>query len=575
MCRITFPDEHQLWVHFEEKQCQAREKDPAIVQNIKELYGKAKKKIVQQEEIFEESDNATEDFSNELYGLEPSAFHPVSGIHYELIHESDNKIALSDKFDQFRLERDKRVDIRAKDINKYIVRLERLLTDLPSDPVKRRNHEQSVVPWTNEKDVPRCPSCGKGFSITRRKHHCRLCGYVMCEDCSDRVSFDLAKRLINPATLKKFNQVDKDGGELQKISGQGAKSKAQATYDGLVSNLVEFAGFTESQSNFRSCRLCKEVLSQQDQRSLNKTAPDPNLVKYYSHFRKLMNEGELMSEKYRSLSESLQDGQSTCNIEDLKVLQAQVEKIAKSVEVVSAKIENLDTKDDKTARLQQRIRSSAKNFIKDTFVGLPKVPTEEELKQIKMQKAQEATRRIEEEKKSAQEAKLKSASMKKAKQFNNDVQNKISIAKKQLFKTGGKNELKMGSGFVATASITNQEDLDEDPLGQQINNVKMFIREAKVAGKYDDARSLEMNLKLLQEEYRKLKNNEQQELVQNYEEFKDLFGKSEDELNQSNPFHESSQDDPEDSSKNPFDIEEEDNLAEDDYDKSGKNPFAE
>ena len=115
-----------------------------------------------------------------------------------------------------------------------------------------------------------------------------------------------------------------------------------------------------------------------------------------------------------------------------------------------------------------------------------------------MQKAQEATRRIEEEKKSAQEAKLKSASMKKAKQFNNDVQNKISIAKKQLFKTGGKNELKMGSGFVATASITNQEDLDEDPLGQQINNVKMFIREAKVAGKYDDARSLEMNLKLLQ-----------------------------------------------------------------------------
>ena len=46
-------------------------------------------------------------------------------------------------------------------------------------------------------------------------------------------------------------------------------------------------------------------------------------------------------------------------------------------------------------------------------------------------------------------------------------------------------------------------------------------------------------------------------------------------MNQSNPFHESSQDDPEDSSKNPFDIEEEDNLAEDDYDKSGKNPFAE
>ena len=88
--------------------------------------------------------------------------------------------------------------------------------------------------------------------------------------------------------------------------------------------------------------------------------------------------------------------------------------------------------------------------------------------------------------------------MKKAKQFNNDVQNKISVAKKQLFKAGGKNELKMGSGFVATASGTNQEDMDEDPLGQQINNLKKYIQQAKVAGKYDDARSLEMTLKLHQ-----------------------------------------------------------------------------
>jgi len=570
MCIINFPDEYQLTVHFEEKH--AREKDPVIVQNIKELYGKAKKKIVQQEEIFEESNNTTEEFSNELYGLEPSAFHPVSGIHYEIINESDNKIALSDKFDQFRLERAKRADIRAKDINKFIVRLERLLTDLPSDPVKRRNHEQSVVPWINEKDVPLCPSCAKGFGITRRKHHCRLCGGVMCEDCSDRVSFDLAQRLINPATLNKFSQGDKDG-ELQKISGQGSKSKAQATYDGLVSNLVDLAGFTDSQSNFRSCQLCKEVLSQRDQRLLVKTAPDPALVKHYSDFRELMNKGELLSEKYRSLSKSLQDGQSTCNIKELKLLQMQVLQIANSVEDVSDKIENLETKDDKTFRLQQRIRSSAKNFVKDTCVGLPKVPTEEELKLIKMQKVQEATRRIEEEKKSAQEAKLKSASMKKAKQFNNDVQNKISVAKKQLFKAGGKNELKMGSGFVATASGTNQEDMDEDPLGQQINNLKRYIQQAKVAGKYDDARSLEMTLKLHQEEYRKLKCNEQQELVQNYEEFKDLFGKSQDELNESNPFHDSSQDDNpftvEESSNNPFNLEEED-----DYDQSGKNPFA-
>ena len=47
------------------------------------------------------------------------------------------------------------------DINKFIVRLEKLMTQLPSDPVKRRSHEQKVVPWINEKDVPRCPECAR------------------------------------------------------------------------------------------------------------------------------------------------------------------------------------------------------------------------------------------------------------------------------------------------------------------------------------------------------------------------------------------------------------------------------
>jgi hypothetical protein len=40
---------------------------------------------------------------------------------------------------------------------------------------------------------------------SRRKHHCRLCGAIMCNDCSDSVSFDLANRLIHPATIAKFS----------------------------------------------------------------------------------------------------------------------------------------------------------------------------------------------------------------------------------------------------------------------------------------------------------------------------------------------------------------------------------
>ncbi len=76
----------------------------------------------------------------------------------------------------------------------------------------------------------------------------------MCNDCSDLVSFDLANRLINPATISKFNS--ENGGAA---NASPSKSKAQATYDGLVSNLVDLAGFAEAQRNFKSCQLCKEV----------------------------------------------------------------------------------------------------------------------------------------------------------------------------------------------------------------------------------------------------------------------------------------------------------------------------
>ena len=84
-------------------------------------------------------------------------------------------------------------------------------------------------------------------------------------------------------------------------------------------------------------------------------------------------------------------------------------------------------------------------------------------------------------------------------------------------------EGKIGQGFVA--SVGGQETVQDDPFGQQIHNLKQFIQQAKAAGKHDDALNLEANLKEIQAEYRKRKIEEQKELRQNYEEFKDLFSK--------------------------------------------------
>lgn len=54
--------------------------------------------------------------------------------------------------------------------------------------------EKSVVPWVNDQDVPFCPDCGNKFSIRNRRHHCRLCGSIMCKKCMEFISLPLASR---------------------------------------------------------------------------------------------------------------------------------------------------------------------------------------------------------------------------------------------------------------------------------------------------------------------------------------------------------------------------------------------
>ena len=42
----------------------------------------------------------------------------------------------------------------------------------------------SLKVWTHDDDVNDCALCKKAFSLFNRKHHCRLCGKVVCGGCS-------------------------------------------------------------------------------------------------------------------------------------------------------------------------------------------------------------------------------------------------------------------------------------------------------------------------------------------------------------------------------------------------------
>src|SRR5579871_1744389 len=71
------------------------------------------------------------------------------------------------------------------------------LTSLGGQKEQRKILEQSVVTWEEDAKVSKCPFCQQEFgSWSFRRHHCRVCGRVVCADartaCSTEVGLNVA-----------------------------------------------------------------------------------------------------------------------------------------------------------------------------------------------------------------------------------------------------------------------------------------------------------------------------------------------------------------------------------------------
>jgi len=162
--------------------------------------------------------------------LSRSAAHePVRGYWYRVCETcyksregyNDHNGFVRDHTKDFAALRRKRVDKQTLEISRLEKRLTKLTHLLANPPAEvpnasggsllvnsqrnqRKALEQSVVSWEEDTKVSKCPFCKQEFgSWTFRRHHCRICGRVVCADpqtaCSSEVGLNVANSSIAPS----------------------------------------------------------------------------------------------------------------------------------------------------------------------------------------------------------------------------------------------------------------------------------------------------------------------------------------------------------------------------------------
>ncbi|KRZ59999.1 Erlin-1, partial [Trichinella nativa] len=75
-------------------------------------------------------------------------------------------------------------------IREYEKSLEEVGVHLSQSKLKVEDLKEGLLPfvdarWVDDKNVLECQGCKQRFSVSRRKHHCRNCGGIFCQQCSE------------------------------------------------------------------------------------------------------------------------------------------------------------------------------------------------------------------------------------------------------------------------------------------------------------------------------------------------------------------------------------------------------
>ncbi|KAM9133228.1 rabenosyn-5 isoform 2-T2 [Pangshura tecta] len=392
----------------------------------------------------------------------------------------------------FKKHRAARIDHYVVEVNKLIIRLEKLTSfdRTNTESAKIRAIEKSVVPWVSDQDVPFCPDCGNKFSIRNRRHHCRLCGSIMCKKCMELVSLPLASKLTSASKEALASHT----------SPNSSPNSIHGSRRGSISSVSSVSSVLDEKDDdrIRCCRHCKDTLLKREQQ-IDEREYTPDIVKLYEKLRLCMEKIDQKAPEYIKMAESLNAGETTYNLEHANDLRVEVQKVYELIDALSKKILTLGLNEEpqphpKTLQLQRMIRYSATLFVQEKLLGLMSLPTKDKYEELKEKRKQEIDRKLHMERQATLEMQRRLEEKQK------DMVSRSTAAPNGEVPYPKRVSVKKSEGWLPTSSLPRQREI-ADPLLQQIDNITSFIKQAKAANRLDEVRMLQENLRQLQDEY--------------------------------------------------------------------------
>ncbi|KAI1431493.1 FYVE zinc finger protein [Xylaria sp. CBS 124048] len=309
--------------------------------------------------------------------LSRSATHePVRGYWYRVCETcyksregyNDHNGFTRDHTQSFAAVRRKKVDRQTLEVSRLEKRLTKLTSllanpppDFPSSgsaslmtPVsplngprnQRKLLEQSVVTWEEDAKVSKCPFCQQEFgSWTFRRHHCRICGKVVCADPKTACSSEVGLSVANPS------------------HSPSEKEKEEAEGDSIHVDI-------------RMCRDCKfTIFSKRD--FVDSVMHRPPEQRAYETLRQFERGIQLLLPTFQRALLPLQDEHnppSHAQLQEAAKLRKRLTDSFTKYDVAARRIRDMKTDSQTQQRLQTAIYQAASSFLHMHMLPLKNLP---------------------------------------------------------------------------------------------------------------------------------------------------------------------------------------------------------